>query len=64
MNFECEQDCQNKFTALIRKDGPLKEEAIAYSIAGKLAMHQPLNKTPRLKPLLRQREAWLKRQEN
>ena len=64
MNFECEQDCKDKFDALIRKDGPLKDEAIAYSVAGKLAMQQPLYKMPRLKPLLRQREAWLKRQEN
>lgn len=64
MNFECEQDCHDKFTALIRKDDPVKEEAIAYSIAGKLATQQTLDKMPRLKPLLRQREAWLKRMEN
>lgn len=48
----------------IRARGEQKEEAIAYSITGKLATQQTLDKMPRLKPLLRQREAWLKRMEN
>ena len=64
MDFECKTACETQFAKLIRKDDPMKEEAIAYSIAGKLATQQTLDKMPRLKPLLRQREAWLKRMEN
>lgn len=48
----------------IRARGDLKEQAIAYDRAAALITRQPLNKMPRLKPLLRQREAWLKRMEN
>lgn len=44
--------------------GLIKEEAIAHSRALAIAARQPLSKMPRLKPLLRQREAWLKRMEN
>ena len=42
--------------------GLKKEEAIAYSRAASLATGQPLNKMPRLKPLLKAREDWIKRQ--
>jgi hypothetical protein len=44
--------------------GLKKEEAIAYSRAAEIATRQTLDKMPRLKPLLRQREAWLKRMES
>lgn len=64
MNFEDKTQCMVQFDALIRKDDPLKEEAIAYDRIAQIALRQPLNKMPRLKPLLRQREEWLKRMEN
>ncbi len=48
----------------IRARGDLKEQAISSDRAVALAARQTLNKMPRLKPLLRQREAWLKRMEN
>lgn len=44
--------------------GLIKEEALAYSRAATLATRQPLNKMPRLKPLLKAREEWLRRQAN
>lgn len=64
MNFENEQKCVAQFDALIRKDGLLKSEAIAYDRIAVLVARQPLNKMPRLKPLLRKREEWMKRQAN
>ena len=48
----------------VMRRGLLKEEAIAHSRAAQIVARAPLNKMPRLTPLLRQREAWLKRQEN
>lgn len=48
----------------IMRRGLLKEEAIAHSRAAKIVAQAPLSKMPRLKPLLRQREQWLKRMEN
>jgi len=44
--------------------GLKKEEAIAYDRAAQLAARQPLNKSPRLKPLLKAREDWMRRQAN
>ena len=52
------------FTDSIRARGELKEEALAYSRAATLTARQPLNKMPRLKPLLKKREDWMRRQMN
>ena len=51
-------------TQHVMSRGLLKEEAIAYDRAAQLAARQPLNKFPRLKPLLKAREEWIKRQGN
>jgi len=44
--------------------GLIKEEALAYSRAATIAARQPLNKLPRLKPLLKAREDWMKARSN
>lgn len=51
-------------TDSIRARGELKEQAIAYDRAAQIAARQPLNKMPRLKPLLKAREDWMRRQAN
>lgn len=51
-------------TQHIMRRGLLKEEAIAHSRAATIAARQPLDKMPRLKPLLKQREEWIKKQAN
>jgi len=48
----------------IMRRGLLKEEAIAHSRAAQIAARAPLNKMPRLKPLLKKREEWIRRQSN
>lgn len=48
----------------IMRRGLLKEEAIAHSRIAQVAAQQPLNKMPRLKPLLKAREDWMRRQMN
>lgn len=45
------------------KRGLEKEEAIASSRAVSLAVRQPLNRMPRIKPFLRKRELWLARKQ-
>lgn len=52
----------NLIQHIIRR-GLLKEEAIAASRAAQIAARQPLSKMPRLKPLLRKRENWMKHKE-
>lgn len=54
----------HSFVDSIRARGELKEEAIAYARAGVLTTRQTLDKMPRLKPQLRKREDWMRRQMN
>lgn len=51
-------------TQHVMSRGLIKEEAIAYDRAAKLIAGQPLNKMPRLKPLLKAREEWMRRRAN